>query len=103
MRQTMLNVEAAEKLELKAERVQQQIARLLGWQEREGVGGIHRAREFASYLEAEAFSAFVFKLAGRRRQAVTVSQAGKKVSITLSPGRTAGLTDAVYDLACALG
>lgn len=107
MSQTMLNVEAAEKLELKAERVQQQIARLLGWGEREGALGIHRARQFASHIEAEAFAAFVFKVASRRRQPVSVSQAGTKVSITLQgrPGRgyAAGLTDAVYDLACALG
>jgi hypothetical protein len=114
---TMLSVEPVQepmpmvsampdKLELKPERVQQQLARLLGWEEREGVG-IQRSRKFASPYEAQAFAAFVLKVAGRRRQPVTVGQSGTKISITLQgrPGRgnTAGLTDAVYALACALG
>jgi pterin-4a-carbinolamine dehydratase len=96
-----------DKLELKPERVQEEMARQLGWAKREGMLGIHRARKFASYVEAEAFVAFVVKVAAHRRQPVTVNQTGGKVSITLTgrPGRhrAAGLTNAVYDLACALG
>ena len=96
-----------DKLELKPERVQEEMARQLGWAKREGMPGIHRARKFASYLEAEAFVAFAVKVAAHRRQPVTVSQTGRKVSMTLTgrPGRhrAAGLNNAVYDLACVLG
>ena len=96
-----------DKLELKPERVQEVVAQQLGWAKREGMPGIHRARKFASYLEAEAFVAFVVKAAAHRRQPVTVSQTGRKVSMTLTgrPGRNrgAGLNKAVYDLACVLG
>lgn len=96
-----------DKLELKPERVQEEMARQLGWAKREGMPGIHRARKFASYLEAEAFAAFVVKVAAHRRQPVTVSQTGRKVNLTLTgrPGRhrAAGLTNAVYGLACVLG
>jgi pterin-4a-carbinolamine dehydratase len=98
---------APDKLELKPERVQEEMARQLGWAKREGMLGIHRARKFASYLEAEAYVAFVFKVAAQRRQPVSVTQSGRKVSITLTgrPGnhRAAGLINAVYDLACVLG
>lgn len=99
--------DAPDKLELKPERVQQEMARQLGWAAREGMLGIHRARKFASYLEAEAYVAFAFKMAAHRRQPVTVNQSGAKVSIVLTgrPGRhrSSGLTNAVYDLACVLG
>lgn len=98
---------APDKLELKAERVQEEMARQLGWAKREGMPGIHRARKFASHLEAEAFVAFVFKVAAHRRQPVSVTQSGRKVSITLTgrPGsyRASGPTNAVYDLASVLG
>ncbi len=98
---------APDKLELKAERVQQEIARQFGWAKREGMPGIHRVRKFASYLEAEAFVAFVVKVAAHRRQPVSVTQSGRNVSITLAgrPNRhrASGLTNAVYDLACTLG
>lgn len=115
--QTMLNVEQVkepmpvllgmpERLELKPERVQQ-LALRLGWEEREGAAGIHRRRKFANAVEAEAYAAFVLKAAALRRQPVTVGFKGRKVSIELQgrPGRgkTSGLTDAVYALACALG
>lgn len=96
-----------DKLELKPERVQEEVARQLGWGKREEMPGIHRARKFASYLEAEAYVAFVVKVAAHRRQPVTVSQTGRKVSITLTGRpvrrRAAGITNAVYDLACVLG
>jgi len=99
--------DAPDKLELKPERVQEEMARQLGWSKREGMPGIHRARQLANYLEAEAYVAFVFKVAAHRRQPVTVTQSGRKVSITLTgrPGRhrAGGLTNAVYDLACVLG
>ena len=99
--------DAPDKLELKPERVQEEMARQLGWAKREGMLGIHRARKFASYLEAEAYAAFVFKMAAHRRQPVTVSQSGAKVSITLTgrPGRhrASGITNAVDDLAWVLG
>jgi hypothetical protein len=96
-----------DKLELKPERVQEEMARQLGWGKRDGMLGIHRARKFSSCLEAEAYVAFVFKMAAHRRQPVSVSQTGAKVSIALTgrPGRhrASGLTNAVYDLACVLG
>jgi hypothetical protein len=105
MQETMSSV--PEKLELKPERVQQEMARHLGWFERKSVSGIHRTRTFDDSVEAEAFAAFALKAAGRRRQPVTVSQSEREVSIRLKgrPGRgaTAGLTDAVYALACVLG
>ena len=99
--------ETPDRLKLKPERVQEEMARQLGWAKREGMLGIHRARKFASYLEAEAYVAFVFRMAAHRRQPVAVSQTGRKVSITLTgrPGRhrAAGLINAVYGLACELG
>ena len=99
--------DALDRLELKPERVQEEMARQLGWAKREGMPGIHRARKLASHLEAEAYAAFVFRMAAHRRQPVTVSQSGAKVSIALTgrPGRhrASGLTNAVYDLACVLG
>jgi pterin-4a-carbinolamine dehydratase len=99
--------DALDRLELKPERVQEEMARQLGWAKREGMLGIHRARKFASYLEAEAYAAFVFRMAAHRRQPVTVSQSGAKVSITLTGRsgrhRASGITNAVYDLACVLG
>lgn len=108
---TMLNVVPAvaampDRLELKPERVQE-LARQLGWEESEGVPGLHRSRMFHSFIEAEAYAAFVFKMAGRRRQPVTVNVTGRQVSIALQ-GRTgrnkaSGITNAVYTLACALG
>ena len=95
-----------DKAELKPERVQQALARMLGWEEREGVPGLHRVRGFASGIEAEAYAGLVLKLAVRRRRPVKVDLSGKQVHVTIqgSPGRKkAGFTDAVYDLACALG
>lgn len=117
MQKTMASVETVEeampagrqpdRLELKAERVQESFARQLGWSKRKGVPGIHRSRKFHSAGEAAAYAVFALQLAGRRGQPVTVSQAGRKVTIALTgrPGRgvTAGLTDSVYTLASALG
>ncbi|MFL6200105.1 MAG: hypothetical protein ACJ76J_13075 [Thermoanaerobaculia bacterium] len=94
-----------DKAELKPERVQQQLARLLGWEERPDWPGLHRIRRFASGMESEAYAGLVLKLATRRRQQVRVDLSGKQVHVTIQgrPGRKAGFTDAVYDLACALG
>lgn len=96
-----------ERQHLKPERIQQTLARLLGWAEIEVAPGIHRARQFGSPTEAEAYVGFATRLAARRRQPVTIKLAGREVSLTLEgrPGRNkAGLlTDAVYSLACALG
>jgi len=94
-----------DKAHLKPERVQQQMARLLGWEERPGVPGLHRVRGFASGMEAEAYTGLVFRLATRRRQQVSVDLAGKQVLVTIQgrPGRKAGITNAAYDLACVLG
>lgn len=93
-----------DKAHLKPERVQQMLARMLGWEEREGEAGLQRLRGFASGVEAEAYAGLVLKLASRRRQKVKVGLSGKQVHVTIQgrPGK-AGYTDAVYDLACALG
>lgn len=90
---------------LKPERIQQQLARMLGWEELPEASGLRRVRRFGSPMEAEAFAGLVFKLAARRQQRVKVALAGKQVQVTIEgrPGRAAGLTDAVYNLACALG
>ena len=94
-----------DKAQLKPERVQQQLARMLGWEERPDTPGLHRVRGFASGMESEAYAGLVLKLATRRRQQVSIDLSGKKVHVTIQgrPGRKAGFTDAVYDLACALG
>ena len=93
-----------DKLELKPERVQQALARMLGWEERPGVPGLHRVRGFASGMEAEAYAGLVMKLAVRRRQKVRLDLAGKQLHVVIQ-GRSgkAGFTNAVYALACALG
>lgn len=104
--EVMLPVAAMpDKAELKPERVQQMLARMLGWEERDGVPGLHRVRGFASGTEAEAYGGLVLRLAARRRQRVDVGLWGKQVHVTIQgrPGRKAGFTDAVYSLACALG
>jgi hypothetical protein len=56
-------------------------------------------------MEAEAYAGLVLKLAVRRRQQVRLDLSGKQVHVTIQgrPGRKAGFTNAVYDLACALG
>ena len=94
-----------DKAHLKPERVQQTLARMLGWEERDGVPGLHRVRGFANGMEAEAYAGLVLKLAVRRRQQVKLDLSGKQVHVTIQgrPGRKAGFTNAVYDLACALG
>lgn len=94
-----------DKANLKPERVQQTLARMLGWEERPGKPGLHRVRAFASGLESEAYAGLVLKLATRRRQQVSIDLSGKQVHVTIQgrPGRKAGYTDAAYDLACALG
>ncbi len=94
-----------DKAHLKPERVQQTLARLMGWEERPGVPGLHRVRGFASGMESEAYAGLVVRLATRRRQQVSVDLSGKQVHVTIQgrPGRKAGFTDAAYDLACALG
>ena len=94
-----------DKARLKPERVQQALARMLGWEERPGVPGLHRVRGFASGMEAEAYAGLVLKLAARRQQPVSLDLSGKQVHVTIQgrPRRKAGFTNAVYDLACALG
>lgn len=96
-----------DKLELKPERVQQEMARQLGWVERKSVRGINRTRVFDNPVQAEAFAAFALKAGRRRQQPITISQSERQVSITLKGragrGIEAGLTDAVYALACVLG
>jgi Pterin 4 alpha carbinolamine dehydratase len=95
-----------EKQHLKPERIQQQMARLLGWEEGKGTPGIYRTRQFGSLAEAEAYAAFAGTAAAARRQKVTFTLAGKQVSIAMQghPGRSkAGITDAGYALACVLG
>lgn len=93
-----------DRLELKPERVQQALARMLGWEERPGVPGLHRVRGFASGMEAEAYAGLVMKLAVRRRQKVSLELTGKQVHVAIQgrPGK-AGFSNAVYALACALG
>jgi hypothetical protein len=103
----MQETQLPDKLELKPERVQQEMARQLGWVERKSVRGIHRTRVFDNPVEAEAFAAFALKAGCRRQQPITVSQSERQVSIILKGragrGIEAGLTDAVYALACVLG
>jgi hypothetical protein len=110
-----LGFEAADVLpdidvDLKSERVQtpqMRMAAVLGWAEQASPARLHRTRRFATAGEAEGFAAFVLNIATRRRQPVVVELAGKRVSVTLKslPGRavTSGITNAVFDLACALG
>jgi len=96
--------------DLKSERVQtpqMRMAAVLGWAEQASPARLQRARRFATAGEAEGFAAFVLKIATRRRQPVVVELSGTRVSVILKslPGRavTAGITNAVFDLACALG
>jgi len=101
------NMVDVEKLELKPERVQEMIARQLGWSDKKGKAGIHRVREFADHIEAEHFVSYAAKIAGRRKQPMTIIQSGRKVTVTLKGkpgrGRFAGVNEAVYNLAVALG
>jgi hypothetical protein len=96
-----------EKAWLKAERVQEFLRDLPGWEACSEVCGIRRLREFQCAAEAEAFAGFALKLAARRKRPVSVRLAGRQVFVTLwgNPALISmgGLTEAMFNLAGELG
>jgi pterin-4a-carbinolamine dehydratase len=96
-----------EKLQLKAERVQQHLARLPRWALGPDGRGIERVRKHTSTRRATEFAALVCRLASTQRQPVTVGLEGRKVVVTLTGHRmhgcVGGLNDAVFHLAELIG
>ena len=101
-----------EKAYLKSERVQaaeRMLKRLQlpGWKLGAGGTAIRRAKKFARPADAEAFAAFVGKMATSYRQPVTIRLTGRLVLITLTGRRNSagagGLTNEVFNLAAVIG
>ena len=96
-----------ERMHLKPERVQELLRKLPGWSLGAGECAIERSRRFKSVSEAAEFVGFAGKLAMSQRQPVTISLAGRNVSLALTghprKGCTGGLTNPVFRLAGMLG
>lgn len=92
---------------LKAERVQDHLRRLPGWELKEGGRGIVRTRTFTDATVARAFVNRVCRLAAGQQQPVNISLTGAKVVVTLeghpARGCTGGLGRPVFDLANIIG
>lgn len=100
-------VATPERAYLKAERVQDSLRRLPGWELKPDGKGIVRSRSFADSTVARAFVNRVCRLAAGVHQPVNLSLAGAKVVVTLqghpARGCTGGLGRPVFDLANLIG
>ena len=92
---------------LKAERVQEQLKALPGWQLSWREQAINRAREFGTPQDAASFASFVAGLAAGANQMVNVFLAGAHVMVTLLGrpvrGGGRGLSQSVVDFARRIG
>jgi hypothetical protein len=89
-------------LKLKAERVQEELA-AMGWEPAANVRTFGRVFKFPASRVAGSYAAFVTELAGQSGQPVTVSLAGKQVTVTLlsrsRKGRPSRWSTAVLEFA----
>lgn len=88
-------------------RIRARLQQLPGWKLGAGDTAIRRAKKFARSADAEAFAAFVGRMATSYRQPVTIRLTGRLVLITLT-GRcnsagSGGLTNDVFNLAAVIG
>jgi pterin-4a-carbinolamine dehydratase len=95
------------KAQLKAERIQEELAKLPGWELVRKRVGIDRVRQFDSVAAAEAYAGFVCRLASSQNQPVMVGLSDRKVVVTLHGhpvrGNSGGLNDTVFSLAAEIG
>ena len=102
-----------EKANLKSERVQdaaeieERLRNLPGWKLGAGGTGIRRARKFPRPEDAEAFVAFVGRMATSNRQPVTICLTGRLVLVVLTGRRASaddgGLSEGTFKLAAMIG
>jgi len=89
-------------LKLKSERVQEELA-AMGWQPDPNVRTFGRMLKFPASSVAGSYAAFVAELAGKAGQPVSVTLAGKQVTVTLlsrsRKGRPSRWSNAVLDFA----
>ena len=92
---------------LKAERVQEALKRLPGWELDAGGQEIVRARKFKDAVGARAFVGLVCRLSSGQRQPVRIRLSGERVVVTLKGhpvrGCTGGLGKPVFKLAEMIG
>lgn len=69
-------------LKLKSERVQEELA-AMGWQPDASVRTFGRVSKFPASRVAGSYAAYVAELAGQANQPVSVTLAGKQVTVTL--------------------
>lgn len=92
---------------LKAERVQEALKRLPGWELAAGGQEIVRTRKFKEPVGARAFVGLVCRLSSGQRQPVRIRLAGERVVVMLKGhpvrGCTGGLGKPVFKLAEMIG
>jgi hypothetical protein len=93
--------------DLKKERLEELLRRVPGWGLAPSRQAIDRARVFPDPGVAEAYAAFVTRLARSRRQAVTIDVGGSQVIVTIygqvEEACIAGLSEAAFALAADIG
>lgn len=88
---------------LKAERVQEKVLAMPGWQLVRRGKALYRMREFPDGQVAFAFASFAAALTARAGQRADVTLSGSRVVVTLHKRSRIGESDAVLDLARSLG
>jgi pterin-4a-carbinolamine dehydratase len=88
---------------LKAERVQEKLRAMPGWQIAGEGRALSRIREFPDDRVASAFATFAGAFSARAKQPAEVTLSGSRVLVVLHARPRAGLTDAVLDFARSLG
>ncbi|HYG62623.1 MAG TPA: 4a-hydroxytetrahydrobiopterin dehydratase [Thermoanaerobaculia bacterium] len=88
---------------LKAERVQEKLRSMPGWQlAREGKA-LSRVREFPDHGVATAFASYAGAFTARMKQPADVTLSGSRVLVILHARSRAGLSNAVLEFAKSLG
>jgi pterin-4a-carbinolamine dehydratase len=89
---------------LKAERVQEKLAALPGWELASDGKGIHRVRQFPDARAAGAYVGFVHSLAGVRGQRAEITLSGRQVVVILrGRSQNRGVPEQALDFAKDLG
>ena len=86
---------------LKAERVQEELKAMPGWELFPHGKALHRAREFAVPMVAAKFASYAAELAATAHQSVQLQWSGTRVSVILH-GR-GGITETLLGFARQLG
>jgi pterin-4a-carbinolamine dehydratase len=88
---------------LKAERVQEELRALPGWQLALDGKGVHRAWEFSEARVASAHAAFVNDLAEAEGRAAEITLSGSRVLVVLQGRSRSGVTAELLRFAKVLG